>query len=345
MLNRTQIILIFLLVFIVTYVIAEGYIFSPRTFFMRMTRKKIYQSRAQVEKQIAPNRAPEIDWEITSPNMTMHTMILGGLGNTLMAYSVGVEACRRLGMRPPNLVAESEGEFDFHNITPSKFGFLPTSINEILPWASTLIINSGFNLATMLKDKSLWMANDYNKISKKRNIVQITNYEIIEKVSDETCDFVRRSINKEIYDYIEKHYGDLSNSMAVHLRMGQPTDYFAPPHPEAEDILQHYNMYKPERVLIFTDNRSLAEEIIEKCNIPNVLWVGESGPIELFMVGMCGSAVISHSTFSVMGCRLFKRKNVSISLCESHRHFENMLDESWTILSKDVKYFSKLKTA
>jgi hypothetical protein len=343
MVNRTQVILIVILFLLLIYIIAGGYVFSPRTVFMRMIRKKIYKSKAETEKQIPGNRAPEIDWELTSPNMTMHTLISGGLGNTLMAYSVGVEACRRLGMRPPTLVSEPEGEFDFHNISPAKFGFLPTGINEILPWANTLIINSGFNMATTLYNKSIWMGNDYEKITKRRNIIQLTNYEIIEKVSDESCDFVRRSINREIYDYIYEHYGDLTGCMAVHLRMGQPTDYFAPPHPEAEDILQHYEKYQPEKVLIFTDNKKLAEEVIDKCNLPNVVWVGESGPIELFMVGMCGTAVISHSTFSVMGCRLFNRKNVSISISDSSRHFENMFDESWTLLTKNIKYCSKVK--
>jgi hypothetical protein len=343
MVNYSRIALVILVVVLVLFVLAEGYLVNPRSLAVKLSRKKVYPSKADVGKMITPNQAPTIDWELKLPNVTLNTMIFGGLGNTLMAYVVGCEASRRFGLRPPTLVIEPEGEFDFHRIGAAKHGFQPTSVNEILPWASTSIMNSGLNVVTTLNNKSLWMGIDYENIKLNRNIIQVTNYELVAKVSDESFDFVRRSVNREIYDYIQLHYGDLSECMAVHLRMGQPTDWFAPPHPDPEDILDHYKKYPSKRVLIFTDNKPLAEELVSKCNLPNIQWVGESGPIELFMIGACGSAVISHSTFSVMGCRLFNRKNVSISICSSEVHFKNMLDDSWNIISKDIKYTGSIK--
>lgn len=339
----SNIALVSLAIVLVLFVFAEGYIINPRTLAVRLSRKKTYPSKAEIGKLISPNQAPEIDWEVTRPNVTVNTMVFGGLGNTLMAYAVGCEASRRLGLRPPTLVIEPEGEFDFHRIGASKHGFQPTSVNELLPWVSTSIMNSGLNVVTTLNHKSLWTGIDYENISLKRNIIQVTNYEFVARVSDASFDFVRRSINREIYDYIAQYYGDLSDCMAVHLRMGQPTDWFAPPHPDPEDILEHYRKYSPKRVMVFTDSKPLAEEMMIRCELPGILWVGESGPIELFMIGACSSAVISHSTFSVMGCRLFGRKNVSISVCRSKVHFKNMLDESWNIIPKVVDYTNGIK--
>jgi hypothetical protein len=339
--NYTRTIFFVLIALVIIFVIAEGYVINPRTLLVKLSRKKTYPSRAVVDKTIPPLSPPHCNWSLSLPNVHIYTMVFGGLGNTLMAYAVGCEAARRLGTRPPTLVIEPEGEFDFHRMPASKHGFQPTSVSEILPWANVMVLNSAVNVATTLSNKCLWMGSNYD-IPLRRSIIQVTNYEIVATVSGETFEFVRNSITREIYDYVITHYGNPQNCMAVHLRMGQPTDWFAPPHPDHEDILAHYNKYKPERVLIFTDNRPRAEEIISLCDFPDIQWVGESGPIELMMIGMCSSAVISHSTFSVMGCRLFDRKSVSISMCRTNMHFQNMIDPAWEILYKDIKYTSKI---
>lgn len=343
MVNYSAVFLIVIITIIFVFVLIEGYVVNPRSLLVKMTRKKAFPSKADITKLIRPSKSPHVDWTVIRPNTTVNTLVLGGLGNTLMAYSVGCEASRRHGLRPPTLIIEPEGEFDFHRITEAKFGFKPTSINEILPWANTCIMNSGFNVLTSMNNMAIWMGINHESFPVKRNVIQITHYETPAEVSDETFDFVRRSINGEIYSYIETNYGDLSDCMAVHLRMGQPTDWFTPPSPSSEDIMNHYNKYKPSRVLIFTDNKPLAEKVLESCPLPNILWVGESGPIELFMVGMCSSAVISHSTFSVMGCRLFGRKQVSISLCADEIHFESFVDKSWERILKNIDYRSHNK--
>jgi hypothetical protein len=340
--NYTRFALFTLIALVVLFVFLEGYVINPRELFVKWGRKKAYPSRAVVDKQIVPMAAPVCDWVVTHPNIHIYTLVFGGLGNTLMAYAAGCEASRRLGTRPPTLVVEPSGEFDFHNIPASKHGFHPSSVSEILPWANITVLNSMVNIATSLSDKHLWLAKDY-EIPNKRSIVQVTNYEFVAEVSDESFSFIRESITREIYEYIQTHYGDLTRCMAVHLRMGQPTDWFAPPHPDAEDIISHYRRYNPERVLIFTDNRKLAEEVVNACELPNILWVGESAPIELVMIGMCSSAVISHSTFSVVGCRLFNRKEVRISMCEKQKHFQNIIDQSWDVIYKDVSYTTKVK--
>jgi len=338
MVNYTAVVLTTLVVLALLFVVAEGYLINPRTMAVKLSRKKAHPSHADIQKVIPVSSPPLINWSVTRPNITINTMVLGGLGNTLMAYSIGCEASRRFGLRPPTLVIEPEGEFDFHNIGAAKFGFKPTSVSEILPWASVAIMNSSLNVITTLNGKSLWMGNDYDKLVLKRNVIQVTNYEVAAPVSDETFVFIRDSINREIYDYIQTHYGDLSDCMAIHLRMGQPTDWFAPPRPYPEDIMTHFQKHNPRRVLVFTDNKPLAEEVIAECQLPNILWVGESGPIELFMIGMCSSAVISHSTFSVMGCRIFGNKNVSITVAASEVHFEKIFHDSWSVTKKEIKY-------
>lgn len=341
--NRVLVLSIVLI--LVIYVLYQGWVISPRLFIRYIKGKKTYVTTPLPTKQITGTPLPATHWSVTLPNVTLYVIVNGGIGNTLLSYAAAVEACREKGLRLPILITESAGQFDYHRVPVSQYGLEIGSISEILPSANLISMHSQFSCFTTFEDKTVWKADSLETLELHQSVVQLTQFKGMLAVSPESFDFVRRSINNEIAAYIKTHYGldeDDTSTMGIHLRMGQPTDEYAPPRPDVDDITAHYQKYTPSRVMIFTDNRSRAETFMTGCEIPNVEWVGETAPVEFVMMGMCSTAVISHSTLSCVASRVFNRKDITMAVSNVSPDFSNIFDPSWNIVFKDVNYRTKV---
>jgi len=333
--SYTGLALIAVSVVLLCLLIVEGHIVYPHLWHAYFIREKIYPIKTVVDKDCSLGLFPLMDWNIRKPNVTLNIIVTGGMGSNLMAFAAGVEACRQFGLRLPTIIVEDKGDFDYHNMTPAKHGWAPTSMSDILPWTNVLALNSAVSPLLTFCDKKIWTAKSTNDFIYSRNVFQFTMYKDVMPVSDEAFDFVRRCVTTEAFSYIDKYYGSLEGVMAVHLRLGQPSDEFRPPCPDVQDIMEHYNKNKPTRVLIFTDNKPRARAFLKTLSVNNVTWISECPLFEMLMIGMCSSAIISHSTFSVVGCRMFKSKQVAISIPRPPITFKNMFDPEWKLIRKN----------
>jgi hypothetical protein len=320
------------------FVLYQGWIISPRFLVAYLKRKKVYPLDPLGAKSIEGAGFPSADWKVKYPNATLYVIVNGGIGNVLLSYALAIEACRVKGLRLPVLLGESWGQFDYHRIPSAKYGLEIGSVTELMPTANFVTMHSQYSCFTTLEDKTLWKADSIDNLHLRKSMIQTTVFRDIMPVSDEAYDFVRRSINPEIVEYVKRHYNMESSSvMGIHLRMGQPTDDFIPPCPSYQDIINHFQAHpSTNRIMVFTDNQELAKEVLEKCNLPGVEWVGESAPVEFIMLGMCSSAIISHSTFSYVACRLFNLKSVSMAVSSVSSEWANAVDQAWNIILKDL---------
>jgi hypothetical protein len=330
--------LLLLVFLIVLWLSFQGVLFQPMKAYRFLTRKKIFPavSNACVCRQV--DQSPSFQWGIRHPNVHIYVLITGGLGNTLMAFSCALEAARSLGIKPPVLLVEKGGDFDFHHIHPSKFTDLSIrSIGELLPCTHVLTSTSFIQTLSGLSDRKEWLATTMSNFPLANSVIQITNYNECMGIHDDTFQVVRSCINKDIETYIEQHYGSresFQGTLAIHIRMGQDTDDFIPPSPSREDIDKLIQETLPARIMVFTDNIPKARAVIGDMDVQ---WVSDTSYVECLLMGMCGSAIISHSTFSIMGCRLYSSKDVTITLPKgegSRTYGLKLLDPSWRIIYK-----------
>lgn len=126
--------------------------------------------------------------------------------------------------------------------------------------------------------------------------------------------------------------------MAIHLRLGQPTDSHIPASPDIEDINEHYLQYNPENVYLFTDNVPKATEVMGRAKFSYKL-VRDINYIDLLLISMCDSAIISESTFSISACRLGNMSNVTVAV--NNRKEKTLLLTSDELFSPQWKVIVK----
>lgn len=141
-----------------------------------------------------------------------------------MALTCALEAAKTLGIKAPTLLVERGGDFDFHKISPTKFGGLSIgSIGEMFPCTNVLISESFVQTISGMRGRKEWFATSMDNFPLANSVIQITKYNDCMAIQDDTFQVVRSSINKEIETYIENHYGSresLKTTLAIHLRMG-----------------------------------------------------------------------------------------------------------------------------
>lgn len=329
-----------------------GVFTRPLGAYRAISRKKVYPSSSVFSDVDGLDHGPArvTQWNIRFPHVTHYVFVTGGLGNTLLALAIAAQACIDHGIHPPVLVFEEGGEFDFHRMPDGgKFaGLRMKNITDIIPWVSALSVRSCFAFGANLSGAVVWRARSGEPLppTTSRSVVQLTDYEKTMGVGDEAFRFLRESISGCVYEYIRKHYLDGNTStktMAVHLRLGQATDDFIPPSPTRQEIEEHYTRHHGNdpgtKILVFTDNLERSREVMEGVNIPGVVeWVGDCAPVECLLIGMCSSAIISHSTFSVVGCRISGLTQVTLVHASPNCHFKEMFCPEWTLIPRARGY-------
>lgn len=322
-------------------VLLTGVVISPRYVWRYMTRKVVYHQVVEVGRNTpVSGRAPEPDWELSRLNSNLLILVTGGIGNTLLTLAAGSDACRRWGMRPPCVVLETGSDFDYHKISPSKYpGMRVDSISELLPWTPLVVSKSFYTPFLFFHDTKTWNSRSIEDFPVSTTVLQVTEFRDMMGVSDEAFDYVRRSLNPNLFSYINSNYKFTPGCMALHLRMGQPTDDFMPPHPTRENIIDFISRNHPDKIMIFADSRESAEKHVSGIQFPCMVeWVGDTGIVECLMIGMCSCALISHSTFSVVGSRLGKLKNVEVCVGRKSSDYIKVMDEAWKIEYQDRGY-------
>jgi hypothetical protein len=334
----SKVLLLTLVLVILLWLVFQGVLFQPMKAYRFLTRKKIFSANANPDECKQVEQISSFQWGVRYPNVNIYVLVTGGLGNTLMALTCALEAAKTLGIKAPTLLVERGGDFDFHKISPTKFGGLSIgSIGEMFPCTNVLTSESFVQTISGMGGRKEWFATSMDNFPLANSVIQITKYNDCMAIQDDTFQVVRSSINKEIETYIEKHYGSresLKTTLAIHLRMGQDTDDFIPPSPSKEDIQNMIDQTSPETIMVFTDNHPRAREVIGDLDVQ---WVSDTSYVECLLMGMCGKAIVSHSTFSIMGCRLYQSKNVTITLPkgEGTRTYGcRLLDPDWTIIYK-----------
>jgi hypothetical protein len=321
----------FLLVVLVISVLLlltfAGVVAHPLKMMRKITRKVIYPTSVQPDLRYdvaIPPVGP--DWEIKHPNVTLISVTMGGFGNTLITLASAYEACINLGLKPPILSIENGGDFDFHKIGSPRFDFPdgPESLSEFFPWINIVVTDTFLGLRLVGHQPKIWKARTMEDFPISRTVIQIVDYSSVMRIGDHAFDLLRRNINPKIMEYIRRNYEIADGSMAVHLRLGQPTDDFIPTSPSAEQIVEYHNKWVPSKVFVFTDNKVKAKERMAETNLAFVV-VEDVNYIECLLMSMCSSAIVSESTFAVGACRLGGMKKVAVpGKLESFRQ-----DESW----------------
>jgi hypothetical protein len=334
----SKILLLTLVIIVLLWLGFQGVLFQPMKAYRYLTRKKIFPTIVNPHEYKQIEQFSSFQWGVRYPNVNIYVLVTGGLGNTLMALTCALEAAKTLGIKSPTLIVERGGDFDFHKISPTKFGGLSIgSIGEMFPCTNVLTSESFVQTISGMGGRKEWFATTMDNFPLANSVIQITKYNDCMAIQDDTFQVVRSSINKEIENYIEKHYGSresLQTTLAIHLRMGQDTDDFIPPSPSREDIQNMIEKTRPERIMVFTDNHQRAEKVIGDLVVQ---WVSDTSYVECLLMGMCGNAIVSHSTFSIMGCRLYQSKNVTITLPGgkgSRSYGCKLLDPEWSIIYK-----------
>jgi hypothetical protein len=322
-------------------ILLTGYVVSPRYVWRYMTRKRVYHQVAELSRASAvPGPAPEPFWELSRLNSSLVILVTGGIGNTLLTLAAGTDACIRYGMRPPGLVLERGSDFDYHKIPATKYpGVSVETLSEIVPWCPVIVSKSFYTPFLFFHDTKIWNTKSLEDFPLASTVLQITEFKDMMEVSDQAFGYVRGLINPNLVSYIDRNYVFTPRCMALHLRMGQPTDDFMPPHPSRENILDFIRDHSPDKIMVFADSRNAAEDHIREIQFPCELeWVGDTGIVECLMIGMCASALISHSTFSVVGCRMGGRKDVTICVGKNSCDYVRVMDPSWKIEYQDRGY-------
>jgi hypothetical protein len=276
------------------------------------------------DKEITKDLAP---WGVKHPNVNLIVISYGGFGNSLMSLGCAFEACLCYGLRHPILSFERGGDFDFHKLGKPNKEFLdaPETLNEFYPFINSIVTNSFMGSYLITNSPTIWRATSLNDFPLKQTVIQITDFRYTIKISDKAFDMVMKNINPKIFDYIKEHYQIGPETMAVHLRLGQPTDDFVPPSPKPNDIIIFHGEVLPSKVLVFTDNKDKAIDVMKETNIDYTM-VNDVNYIECLLMSMCSSAIISESTFSASACRLGNIKKVRLP----HTAIGLKQDEEWT---------------
>lgn len=326
---------------VVIFIVLTGYIVSPRYIWRYMTRKKVYRQVAEITREVSvPGPSPQPSWELSRLNSSILILVTGGIGNTLLTLAAGTDACIRYGMRPPCLVLETGSDFDYHRIPQTKFpGVSVETISEIVPWCPVIVSKSFYTPFLFFHDTKIWNTKSLDDFPSSSTVLQVTEFKDMMCVSDKAFEYVRSTINPNIISYIDQNYTFTPRCMALHLRMGQLTDDFMPPHPTKENIMNFVKSHIPDKIMVFADSRKSAEEHISGMEFPcEIEWIGDTGIVECLMIGMCSSALISHSTFSVVGCRMGGLKDVTICVGKKSCDYINVMDSSWEIEYQERGY-------
>lgn len=306
----------FLSLAILLILIATGIIVSPLGTFRSVLRKKTYAVSADAMKSyVEPEPSMSFDWTVKYPNKNVYVLCYGGLGNTILALSLALDTCIKNGIKQPVLMYESGADFDFHRIDKPKYEFsdYPTTLQEIFPWVNSVITRSVLNGWLSFSGVKTWKGtNDDVFPMDAVNVILLPTYSNLSPISDEAFRMTKKLFSSSIINYINRNY-KMDKAMAIHLRLGQPTDEFIPASPSIEDIHEHYDTYKPENVYLFTDNITKATEVMKNAKFSYQL-VRDINYVDLLLISMCETAVISESTFSISACRLGNMKKVSIAM-------------------------------
>ena len=327
------VILVILLLVILSGVNISGILFQPLKALRQFQRKKVYPALADESLEYTSEgvKPPTFDWEVRRPNVNLTVSITGGFGNTVMAMALAFDACRKYGLKPPTLMFEYGGDFDFHKIDEPTFEseVSPKTIGEFFPWVNCNIVKSIGAPIVSLANSKIWTCKKSEEFPIHLNVLQLTTYskEMI-PITDEGYSMVKQMVNPHIINYIKKNYQLEPGTMAVHLRLGQPTDDFIPLSPSAKNIIDFYNECKPTRLLVFADNKALGEERMKSTGLEYTL-VRDVNYVEYFLMSMCEHAIISDSTFSVSACRMGQMKNVQITTTNQVLK----QDEAWKVIT------------
>lgn len=337
--QNMQRVLIGILVILILIVLISGFnisgvFFQPLKTLRAIQRKKIHPVVSNNDLCYTEGvNHPIINWRIIRPNVNLMISVTGGFGNTIMAMALAFDACREHGIRSPTLIFERGGDFDFHEIVKPSFSTdgddFPKSLCELFPWMNYSIVKSIGAPLVSLADSKIWTCRKSETFPVSLNVLQLTNYskEMI-PITDEGYSMVKQMVNPHIINYIKKNYQLEPGTMAVHLRLGQPTDDFIPLSPSAKNIIDFYNECKPTRILVFTDNKAMGEERMKSTGLEYTL-VRDVNYVEYFLMSMCEHAMISDSTFSVSACRMGQMKNVQITT----KNQVLKQNESWKVIT------------
>lgn len=326
--RRERIAIGVLLVIIFIVLITFGVVIQPLKAARYLYRKKVYPVDG-VDGKLYEQGIPQIalPWQIRHPNINLIVISYGGFGNSLMSLACAYEACLHYGLRPPVMSYEKGGDFDFHKLgNPSKpFHDAPCSLNEFYPYLNSVITNSFMGSYLITNSPTIWRARELQDFPLKQTVIQITDFRYALKISDQAFSMVMKTINPKIFDYIHENYQIGPETMAVHLRLGQPTDDFVPPSPTSGDIVKFYQETSPKKVLVFSDNKEKALAVMQQTSLEYVM-VNDVNYIECLLMSMCSSAIISESTFSASACRMGNIKKVRLP----HTAIGVKQDEEWT---------------
>lgn len=326
--KRERVVIGILAISILIVLIGYGVVVQPLKAARYLYRNKMYPVEANPEKYyedgVSQDSSP---LSIKYPNVNLIVISYGGFGNSLMSLACAFEACIKYGLRPPIISYEKGGDFDFHKLGKPNKEFLnaPESLNEFYPFIGSVITNSFMGSYLMTNSPTIWRATSLDNFPLKQTVVQITDFRYTIKISDEAFNMVMRNINPKIFDYIRENYQIDEGTMAVHLRLGQPTDDFVPPSPKPKNIIEFYKEICPTKVLVFTDNKEKAMEVMKQTELEYNM-VNDVNYIECLLMSMCSSAIISESTFSASACRMGNIKKVRLP----HTAIGVKQDEEWT---------------
>jgi hypothetical protein len=335
-------VIVFLVLTIILILIATGIIINPLGTFRTMIRKKTYSVNVDAMKSYSEMEPPvNFDWKVKYPNKNIYILCYGGLGNTILAISLALDACIKHGIKQPVLLYENGADFDFHKIDNPKYEFEdhPTTLQEIFPWINSVITRSVLNGWISISGVKTWKGKRDTEFPLDAvNVILLPTYSNLAPISDEAFIMTKKLFSKSIFNYIHRNY-NMEKAMAIHLRLGQPTDEFVPASPSIEDIHEHYDNYKPENVYLFTDNIEKASEVMKNAKFSYKL-VRDINYVDLLLISLCDSAVISESTFSISACRLGNMKQVSIAMNDKDKvkipTLTSSLPNEWKVIIKSL---------
>lgn len=327
--NKERWVIAILATVILSLLFFTGVVVHPLKAVRRLTRQTIHPCLVDAACHYEiPVEPPRWDWSVLRPNVSLYCMSMGGFGNSIVSLATAFEACLHYGLRPPVLSVEVGGDFDFHKLSSPHFNFPahPKSITEFYPWVHTTVSKTFLGIWAILNKPTMWKGDSLESFPAAGNVILSVDYGRVMKLSTRAFEMVRNSINPNIYRYIRENYDIKPRTMAVHLRLGQPTDDFIPPSPSAQHIVDFQALHRPDRVLLFTDNPGEALKVMQDTGLEYAT-VSDVNYIECLLISMCEYAIISESTFAVSACRLGNVKKVSLPSSQNSGFKQ---DEEWT---------------
>jgi hypothetical protein len=213
---------------------------------------------------------------------------------------------------------------------------LPKTISELFP-------NLNWNLSRtkiddILLNRNLIYENNINSINPSVDSV-IMGYFFSFNFIENQIGKIKKSINKNVNDYVINKYPDLFNKkiLGIHLRLGIDTDntpaVYVPKDFYNQIISTERNNF--DKIYIVSDNINRAKEYINSLNIEDkIIEFIEDEPmyVDMLILSHCTTLIVAPSTLSAWSSYLNNHKNIYVPNIWIKHHWTNNIPKEWKIL-------------